>query len=314
MIGDQTWFLNLDTSVKCNVRLGNGTKLNVAGKGSIRILVDQLPLVIQNVFYVPGLQTNLLSIGQMQGKNLTFVIKRNTCQVFHDQRGLLLETAMKTNKMFVIHANHRNIGLASGQKCLNSEVEVKESVLSLWHRRFGHLNCRSLQELQKKGLVQGLPQLSRNLGVCEICLTGKQHRKAFPKKSNWRATHKLELVHADLCGPITPTSNGGKRYILTIIDDFSRKLWVYFLVAKSEALMWFKKYKAQVEKEIREVLVSLKTDRGGEFLLNEFKQLCEETGIRRQLTEWYSREEEQNNYEYGEVCFDRYKSSSHFLA
>ena len=88
-------------------------------------------------------------------------------------------------------------------------------------------------------MVCGLPKLSASSVTCTDCINGKQHRDLIPKKSTWRVTQKLELIHADICGPITPTSNSNKRYILIFIDDYSRKAWVYFLVEKSEALKFF---------------------------------------------------------------------------
>ena len=88
-------------------------------------------------------------------------------------------------------------------------------------------------------MVHGLPQLSASSVTCTDCINEKQHYDPIPKKSTWRVTQKLELIHADICGPITPTSNSNKRYILIFIDDYSRKAWVYFLVEKSEALKFF---------------------------------------------------------------------------
>jgi len=75
------------------------------------------------------------------------------------------------------------------------------------------------------------------------------YRNPFPKKSHWRASQKLQLIHADLCGPITPISNGSKRYLISFIDDFTRKVWIYFLVEKSDAFNTFKHFKSLVEKE-----------------------------------------------------------------
>ena len=71
----------------------------------------------------------------------------------------------------------------------------------------------------------------------------------------------LELVHFDLCGPITPMSNGDKRYFISFIDDFSRKIWVYFLHEKSEGLTAFKSFKQLVEKEAGTPIKVLRTDR-----------------------------------------------------
>ena len=91
-------------------------------------------------------------------------------------------------------------------------------------------------------MVKGLPMLKASSKVFDDCMIGKQHREAKPKKSLWRASKQLQLVHADICGPILPKSNSGKRYIITFIDDYNRKTWAYFVSEKSEALVMFKKY------------------------------------------------------------------------
>ncbi|KAI5316393.1 hypothetical protein L3X38_036100 [Prunus dulcis] len=137
-------------------------------------------------------------------------------------------------------------------------------------------------------MVEGMPQVEAPLKVCEDCLVGKQQRDSIPKESTWRASGILQFVHADICGPINPTSNSKKRYLITFIDDFSRKTWVYFLVEKSEAFVVFKNYKARVEKETGAYIRALRTDRGGEFTSQEFTNFCSVNGIRRQLTAAYT--------------------------
>lgn len=116
----------------------------------------------------------------------------------------------------------------------------------------------------------------------------KQHRESIPKRSLWRASQRLELVHADICGPIKPASNSNKRYLISFIDDFSRKTWVYFLHEKSEAFAVFKRYKACVEKEIGAYIKCLRTDRGGEFNSKDFVECCKANGVSRQLTTAYT--------------------------
>jgi hypothetical protein len=73
-----------------------------------------------------------------------------------------------------------------------------------WHARYGHLNFRGLSDLGSKKLVEGMPTVSRVEKICDGCVLGKQHRKPFPQVSKFRAEEGLELVHADLCGQITP--------------------------------------------------------------------------------------------------------------
>lgn len=137
-------------------------------------------------------------------------------------------------------------------------------------------------------MVNGLPEIQKVQGVCETCAKGKQHRTTIPKVAQWRATKPLQLVHTDLCGPITPRTAGDKGYVLTFIDDFSRKTWVYFLSEKCEAFNKFKIFKTMVENEVGTKLLCLRSDRGGEFNSKEFNDFCATNGVKRQLTAAYT--------------------------
>ena len=137
-------------------------------------------------------------------------------------------------------------------------------------------------------MVLGLPPLQIPSKVCTVCLVGKHHREPFPKASSWRATQRLQLIHSDICGPITPESSSHKRYMLTFIDDYTRKIWVYFLTMKSEAFAVFKNFKSLVEKESGHAICCFRTDRGGEFTSLEFNEYCNLNGIKRQLTAAYT--------------------------
>ena len=136
--------------------------------------------------------------------------------------------------------------------------------------------------------MRGLPQLKASSKVCTDCMMGKQHRNAIPKRSLWRASQRLQLVHADICGPIKPISNSKKRYLISFIDDYSRKVWIYFLTEKSEAFTTFKNYKNLVEKETGAFICCLRTDKGGEFTSLEFNAFCKINGISRQLIAAYT--------------------------
>lgn len=160
----------------------------------------------------------------------------------------------------------------------------------LWHLRYGHLNFKGLKLLGQKGMVTGLPKIN-SFDLCESCIYGKQSRKSFPIRKAWRASACLELIHADLCGPMNIESFGGSRYFLLITDDFSRMSWVYFLKYKSNVFENFRKYKALVENNSGLRIKTLRTDRGGEFLSNEFVHFCDESGIHKELTAPYTPEQ-----------------------
>lgn len=99
--------------------------------------------------------------------------------------------------------------------------------MNIWHRRFGHLNIKDIMSM-RKGIVNGLQ--FKNAAIfypCVVCMKGKQTRSSF-KRTGARASSILELIHMNLCGPMEKPSIGGARYFYTIIDDYSRKTFVYF--------------------------------------------------------------------------------------
>nr|GEY30883.1 retrovirus-related Pol polyprotein from transposon TNT 1-94 [Tanacetum cinerariifolium] len=171
------------------------------------------------------------------------------------------------------------------RKCLKDDLSDEESV---WHLRFGHLHFNGLKELTRKNMVYGLPNLEYDGRFCESFIFGKQTRSSFPRKATYEAKELLELIHIDLCGPLSPVSFRNKRYFINFIDDFTRKCWVYFLEQKSKALETFKKFKALVEKTTGKCIKALRSNRGGEFVSTPFTTFCEEEGIKKFLTAPYS--------------------------
>lgn len=91
----------------------------------------------------------------------------------------------------------------------------------LWHARMGHTNFRMLEEMARKEMVTGMPRLTHPSQVCEGCMITKKPRQSFPKMAQWRAKEPLQLLHLNLCGPITPETKGGNQYFLLIMDDYS---------------------------------------------------------------------------------------------
>ncbi|KAL0551410.1 hypothetical protein IC582_010496 [Cucumis melo] len=136
----------------------------------------------------------------------------------------------------------------------------------------------------------GLPKMSA-INIYEGCVYGKQIRKSFPIGKAWRASKCLQLIHVDLCGPMQTKSLGGSFYFLIFIDDYSCISWIYFLERKSEIFEKFKHFNAKVEKQSGMFVKSLRSDRGGEFLSNNFNHFCKERGIHRELITPYTPEQ-----------------------
>jgi hypothetical protein len=108
----------------------------------------------------------------------------------------------------------------------------------LWHFRYGHLNYNGLQQLKQKNMVSGLPSIQNQTGICEGYVYEKMHHFSFTK-TTWRTNTPLELIHADICGPIRTPSISNNRYFLLFVDDYFRMIWIYLLDKKSEAFSIF---------------------------------------------------------------------------
>ena len=154
-------------------------------------------------------------------------------------------------------------------------VEARVSPIStLWHQLYGHLNMQYLSQLSREGLVSGLPDIqTQQLGVCGTCQASKQHRSSFKDGESRHASKVHQLIHADICGPMNTASITACKYFLLIVDDFSRKMWVYFLKNKSDALSTFQKFKTLVEKESGCNIMTLTADNGGGGIL--FFNFCQ---------------------------------------
>jgi hypothetical protein len=237
-------FTNLDESFVHLVKLGNNSRMNVIRKGSIKQFLNGINHVVHEVYYVPELKNNFLSIGQLQERGLAILIQ-GVCKIYHPLKGLIIQTEMSINRMFILLSHTPVSPNTPSERCFYTS---SHDLFHLWHRRYGHLSYNGLKTLQHKGMVHGLPQLQVSNTTYTECIHGKQHRGDMPTKSTWRASQPSELIHADICGPISPISNSGKRYTLCFFDDFSRKSWVYLLTVKSEALICFQFFKKLVEK------------------------------------------------------------------
>ena len=149
---------------------------------------------------------------------------------------LLLMKAIQSGSLYVLQGTIESgtAGIAT------SKAHPNDS--KLWHYRLGHMGEKGMNTLAKKGLIK----VSCNLEFCEHCVFGKQKRVSFSSGIH-RTKDALDYIHSDLWGPSPVTSRGGKRYMLTIIDDFSRKVWVFSLKHKDEVFPTFTEWKVMIE-------------------------------------------------------------------
>ena len=143
---------------------------------------------------------------------------------------------------------------------------------------------QSLKSLAGGNLVERFDyNLSGDLGFCESCIGGKQHRNPF-ESSERQTEDLLELVHSDVCGKISEKSIGGAQYFLTFTDDKSRYSWVYIIKTKDQVFRCFVEWKELVEKATKKSIRTFRTDNGGEYTSSQFENYLKAEGIRHELT------------------------------
>jgi hypothetical protein len=212
------------------VSFGDASKINVKGRGKINFFHNGKESAIENVYYILYTKINILSMGQLMEKSYSVFMKDRMMHI-KDKRGCLIaHVEMAKNRMHKL--NLRKIR----EKYLKNNMTNKAS---LWNLRFEYLSQDGIKQLVKKGIVHGLPDMDYSKPFYEGCVLNKQARNLFPRRVEYRAKNILELIHTDICGPITPKLFREKRYFITFIDDYTRKTWVYFLKEKSNLLKTF---------------------------------------------------------------------------
>jgi hypothetical protein len=171
----------------------------------------------------------------------------------------------------------------------------EDSQVELWHRRLGHPHAEALVQMAKEKLDSGLPSKPEAFirlkdKTCESCVLSKQHRLPFPTSTR-TSSGALDLLHVDLCGPLPENNRGGKRYFLTLIDDYFRASLVYFLTHKSQTGKLLKGAILLLENQFERKVKKIQSDRGTEFVNKEFLDFLGEKGIILQTTNPYSPEQ-----------------------
>nr|GEZ16398.1 hypothetical protein [Tanacetum cinerariifolium] len=176
-------------------------------------------------------------MGQFCDSDLEVAFRQHTCFI-RNLDGVDLLTGYRGNNLYTLSLQDM---MASSPICLLSKASKTKSWL--WHRRLSHLNFGAINHLARQGLVRGLPKLKFEKDhLCSACAMGKSTKKTHKPKSEDTNQEKLYLLHMDLCGPMRVESINGKKFILVIVDDYSRFTWVKFLRSKDETSMFIIKF------------------------------------------------------------------------
>nr|GEU61190.1 hypothetical protein [Tanacetum cinerariifolium] len=205
--------------------------------------------------------------------------RRNACFVRNLEGVDLLKGDRSTN-LYTINLHK----MASASPiCLMAFASSTKSWL--WHQRLSHLNFDTINDLARNDLVAGLPKFKYHKEhLCLSCEQGKSKRASHPPKPVPNLRQRLHLLHMDLCGPMRIASINGKRYVLVIVDDYSRYTWVHFLRSKDEALKVIIKFLKRITVLLQSPVIIIKTNNCTEFKNHVLKEYFDTVGISHQLS------------------------------
>ena len=280
----------LEFRVPIDVKLADKTTIPGYGIGDVMIKLfdgnEFVPVTIKNVLFVPQLQERLLSITDMTERGCSVTFEGKVCTL--KLKGKTFLFGQRYGKLWRMNncENEECFFAAASEFCNNSVS------LELWHQRYGHLSYGNLNILNTNNMVEGLSGIDSKSPPCdekcEGCIMGKHNRAPFPKKSSRVTTKPLELVHTDVCGPMSVDSIGRSRYFITFTDDYSRFVVTYTMKHKDEALDKFKEFVAMAETKFGYRITKTRSDNGGEYCSKAFEDHLKERGTQNEHTTPYT--------------------------
>ncbi|GJV29865.1 retrovirus-related pol polyprotein from transposon TNT 1-94 [Tanacetum coccineum] len=229
------------------------------------------------VYYVEGLGHNLFSVRQFCDSDLDVAFRKHACFIC-DLEGVDLLKGSRGSNLYTLSMDNL---LLSSPICLLSKASKTKSWL--WHRRLSHLNFDYITTLSKQGLVRGLPKLKYQKDhLYSACALGKSKKHSHKPKAEDSIQEKLYLLHMDLCGLMRIQSINGRKYILVIVDDYSRFTWVKFLRSKDEVREFMIRFLKMIQVHLNAIVRNTGTDNGTEFINQTLRAYYEEVRISHQ--------------------------------
>ncbi|KAK2388640.1 putative mitochondrial protein [Trifolium repens] len=274
MTGEEKYLMNVRSYKASFVTFGDGAKGEIIGIGD---LINHGQPNLENVLLVKGLTANLISISQLCDQGMKVNFTKSECLVNNEEGQLMLRGTRSKDNCY--------LWMPQEEALTSTCLVTTEDEVQLWHQKMGHLNLKGMKKVISLEAIRGIPKLRIVEGkVCGECQIGKQVRMSHPMLEHQTTSKVLELLHMDLMGPMQVESLGGKRYVLVVVDDFSRYTWVNFIREKSDAFDVFKELCLQIQREKGSNVVRIRSDHGREFENSKFDDFCAAEGIKHEYS------------------------------
>jgi hypothetical protein len=215
-------------------RVGNNARVVALSVGMMQLhLPSGFIIELNNCYFVPSLSRNVISPSCLMMDGYSFVSENNGCVI--SKNDMFVASVPIKNGLFVLNLDDSPICNVNAKRFRPNDL----SSTYMWHCRLGHISEKRMKKLHSDGLLTSFDFESYE--TCEACLLGKMTKTpfiGFPE----RASDLLELIHTDVCRPMSTTARGGFQYFVTSTDDLSRYGYVYLMKHKSKTFKKFKEF------------------------------------------------------------------------
>ncbi|GJZ04381.1 reverse transcriptase domain-containing protein, partial [Tanacetum coccineum] len=264
--------------------MGNGQRAVFEAIGSYHLCFPSgLVVILHNCHYAPSSTRGGISVSRLYDDGFINRFENNAISV--SRNNLVYFCAVLRDGSYEIDLSNSNTNDSSMYAISNKRAKLNLDSALLWHYRLGHISNKRIEKLQQDGLLNSTD--IHSFEKCVSCMSRKMARKPYSHQVE-RAKDLLKLIHTDVCGPFRTVSRQGASYFVTFTDDFSRYGYVYLLKHKHEVFETFKVFQKEVENQLGKTIKSLRSDRGGEYMSQEFLDHLKEHGILSHRTPPYT--------------------------
>ncbi|GJY77592.1 chrysanthemyl diphosphate synthase [Tanacetum coccineum] len=263
---------------------GNGVCAQAEAIGSFDlVLPNGLVICLDNCHYVPSILRGVVSVHHFVENG--FVYRFTDFGISVSKNNVHYFNGIPSNGVYEIDMHNLvpNVNFIYNVSTKRAKHNLASTYL--WHCRLAHISKKRIEKMQHEGLLKSTDDES--FDQCISCLSGKMTRKSFLHRPE-SATDLLGIIHTDVCGPLRHVSRHGASYFITFTDNYSRYGYVYLVKHKHEVFETFKVFKNEVKNQLRKTIKALRSDRGGEYISQEFKDYLKACGIVQELTPPYT--------------------------
>ena len=279
------------------VTVGSGQTLPINHIGNTTLPTKYHNFILKDVLHVPIIAMNLLYVHKFcLQNNCSCHFDAHELKIQDIPTGRLLYKGLSENGAYPIYSQHflkPSVFKSASQSQSTQSAQASPLPFAfhvnrlnkwlLWHNRLGHPSNKVLSIALASVDVSCTSPYSDSITHCKHCLHGKMHQLPF-NKSDFQASKPLELVHFDVWGPAPVTFVNDFKYYVVFVDECSKFTWLFLFRLKSDVFDVFKHFKATVKNQLDTKIKILKSDRGGEFTSNAFKNFFSSNGIIQHLS------------------------------